>query len=145
VQLRQELGPDARPAVEVIGILRDEEPELAQPLELDEGQVGRVGFDPARRNPPPWRWQAGVAPRPHPLGAAKVGDAGVGADARAREGDDVLALNGPSSDRLDVFFESAFFGHGARREANGRSEDSVPGSLPGTHAVTRTRYAAEPS
>ena len=37
VQLRQKLGTDARPAMEVIGVLRDEEPELAEPLELDEG------------------------------------------------------------------------------------------------------------
>jgi hypothetical protein len=37
VQLRQELGADARPAMEIIGVLCDEEPELAEPLELDEG------------------------------------------------------------------------------------------------------------
>jgi hypothetical protein len=111
--------------MEVIGVLRDEEPELAEPLELDEGQVGCVGLDPARRNPPPWRRQAGVAPRPHPVGAAKVGDARVGADARAREGDDMLALNDPASDLLDVLFVS----HDGCREVTDVSEDSVSGSL----------------
>jgi hypothetical protein len=44
--------------------------------------MGCVGFDLARRNPPSWRWQPSVAPRPHPLGAAKVGDTGVGANVR---------------------------------------------------------------
>jgi len=125
MQLRQELGSDARPAMEVIGVLRDEEPELAEPLELDEGQVGCVGLDPARRNPPPWRRQAGVPTRPHPVGAAKVGDARVGADARACEGDDMLALSYPASDLLDVLFVS----HDGCREAPGVSEDSVSGSL----------------
>jgi len=104
VQLCQKLGTDARSAMEVIGILRDEELELAEPLELDERQVGCVRFDLARWNPPPWRWQAGVAPRPHPIGAAKVGNAGVGADARAREGDDASALSDPPSDRIYVLF-----------------------------------------
>jgi hypothetical protein len=47
------------------------------------------------------------------LGTAKVGNAGVGADACAREGDDALALNDPASDRLDLLFEALFLGHGA--------------------------------
>ena len=67
--------------------------------------MGRVGLYFARRNPPPRRRQAGFAPHPHPFRAAEVGKAGVGADARAREGDDVLAPDDPSSDRLDVLFE----------------------------------------
>jgi len=113
VQFRQEPGADAGAAVEVIGVLSDEELELAEPLELDEGEVGRVGLDPARRDPPPRRGQAGVAPRPRPLGAAEVGDAGVGADARAREGDDALAPDDPPSDRLDVLFGTPFLGQGA--------------------------------
>src|SRR5436305_1024286 len=33
-QFRQELRADASPAIEVIGVLRDEELELAEPLEL---------------------------------------------------------------------------------------------------------------
>jgi hypothetical protein len=37
VQLRQELGADARAVMKVIGVLRNEEPQLAEPLELDEG------------------------------------------------------------------------------------------------------------
>jgi hypothetical protein len=73
--------------------------------------MGCVGFDLARRNPPSWSWQPSVAPRPHPLGAAKVGDTGVGANACAREGDDVLAGNDPSSDCLDMLFEALFVGH----------------------------------
>jgi hypothetical protein len=36
VQLRQELGADARLAMEIIGILRDEELELAEHLKLEE-------------------------------------------------------------------------------------------------------------
>ena len=70
-----------------------------------------VGLDPAQWNPPLWRWQASVAPRPHAFGAAKVGDAGIGADARAREGDEVLAFNDPPSDCLDGLFEALFLGH----------------------------------
>ena len=58
-----------------------------------------------------------MVPRPHPLGAAEVGDAGVGADACARKGDDVLAPYDPSSGCLDVLFEALLVGHGARREA----------------------------
>ena len=73
--------------------------------------MGGVGPDLARWNTPPWRWKAGVAPRPHPFGAAKVGDAGVGADTRAREGNDMLTLGYPSSDRLDVLFEALFAGN----------------------------------
>jgi hypothetical protein len=37
MQLRQELRVDARPAMKVIGVLRDKKLELADPLELDEG------------------------------------------------------------------------------------------------------------
>jgi hypothetical protein len=61
--------------VEVVGVLRDEEPELAEPLEFEERQVGCVGRYLTRRNPPPRCRQAGIAPRPHSLRAAKVGDA----------------------------------------------------------------------
>jgi hypothetical protein len=104
VQLRQNLGAYAGTAVEVIRVLGDEEPELAEPLQLDEGQVGCVGRDLARWNPPPRCRQSGVAPRPHPVGAAEVGDAGVGADARAREGDDVLGVDDPAGDLLDLPF-----------------------------------------
>ena len=85
----------------------------------------RVGLDQARRNSPSWRGQAGVAPRPHPVGAAKVGDARVGTDARAREGDDMLALSDPASDLLDVLFVS----QDGYREATVVSEDSVSASL----------------
>jgi hypothetical protein len=37
VQLRQELGADARAAVEVIGVLRNEELQLTEALKFDEG------------------------------------------------------------------------------------------------------------
>jgi hypothetical protein len=105
--------------------------------------VGCVGLDLARWNPPPWRGQASVALRPHSVGAAKVRNAGVGADARAREGDNVLALNDPSSDCLDVLFEALFLGHSACPEVTGCSEDGVSGSLAEPHTVLCTRYAAE--
>jgi hypothetical protein len=113
VHLHKEPRSDARPAMEVIGVLRDQKPELSEPLEFNEGQVGGVGLDLARRNSPSRPGKAGVTPRPHAVGAAKVGDAGVSADARAREGDDVLALNDPPSNRLNVLFETPFPGHGA--------------------------------
>jgi hypothetical protein len=74
MELREGLGADARAAMEVVGVLGDQEPELAEPLEFGEGEVGRVGLDLARRDPPPWRWKACVAPRPYPLRATKVGD-----------------------------------------------------------------------
>ena len=90
--------------MEVIRVLRDEEPQLAYPLELDEGEVGCVWLDLSRRDPPGWRWKACVTPRPHPIRSAKVGDARVGADARTREGDDVPTLGDPSSDSLDMLF-----------------------------------------
>ena len=72
--------------------------------------MGCVGLDPAWGNPPPWCWQAGVAPRPHSIGASKVGDAGVGTDTRAREGDDALGTDYPSGDRLDLPFAALFLG-----------------------------------
>ncbi len=53
--------------------------------------------------------QAGVAPRPHPVWTTKVGDAGVGADAGAREGDEVFAAHDPASDGLDVLWEEVLF------------------------------------
>jgi hypothetical protein len=37
MQLCQEPGTDARAAMKVVGVLRDEEPELAEALEFDEG------------------------------------------------------------------------------------------------------------
>jgi hypothetical protein len=37
MKLRQELGADTRAAVEVVGVLRDQELQLAEPLELEEG------------------------------------------------------------------------------------------------------------
>jgi hypothetical protein len=46
------------------------------------------------------------------LGAAKVGNAGVGADACACKGDNAFALDDPSSDCLDVLSEALFLGHG---------------------------------
>src|SRR5215208_1663824 len=98
--------------------------------------MGCVGLELARWNPPPRRRQASVAPRPHPVRAAKVGDARVGADAGAREGDDVLALNDPSSDRLDALFEALFLGHGICSEGTSRAKDSVSESLVGAHAVS---------
>jgi hypothetical protein len=64
--------------------------------------VGCVGCDLVTWNAPLWCRQAGVAPRPHPVGAAEVGDAGVGADASAREGDDVLGVYDPTRDLLDL-------------------------------------------
>jgi len=118
VQLRQELRTYAGTAVEVIGVLRDEELKPAEALELDEGSVGCVGLDLARENPPPWCWQAGVAPSPHSIGAAKVRDAGVGTDTSAREGDDALGADYPSSDRFDLLFAVLFLGHVFTREAD---------------------------
>ena len=89
--------------------------------------MGGVGPDLARWNTPPRRRQAGVAPRPHPFGAAKVGDAGVGTDARAREGDEVLALDYPSGDLLDVLFESLFAGNTCHAlDANSFANTSSP-------------------
>ena len=52
------------------------------------------------------------------LGAAKVGDTRVGADARAHEGDNMLALDDPSSYCLDVLLEALFVGHGACRKCS---------------------------
>jgi hypothetical protein len=120
--------------VEVVGVLRDEEPELAEPLELDEGQVGCVGLDLARRDPPPWRWKACVASCPYTLGTTKVWDARVGADTRAREGDDILGPSDPPGDRLDVL-EALFVCHAIAREAAARGEDGVSSGLGGARSV----------
>src|SRR5918998_4233406 len=73
--------------------------------------MGRVWLDLVRGDPPPWRRQPGVAPRPHPVGTAKVGDAGVGADARPRESDEVLALDDPPSDLPFLLVDGLFTGH----------------------------------
>lgn len=113
MQLGEQLGADARLTVEVIGVLRNEELELVEPLELDEGQVGGVGLDLARRNPPLRSWQPGIAPRPNPVGAAEVGNTGVSADACTCEGDNMLALNDPASNGLDVLLEALFLSHDA--------------------------------
>jgi hypothetical protein len=111
VQLRQEFRAYAGAAMEVVGVLRDEKLQLAEPLELDEAEVGCVGSDLSRWSAPPWRRQAGVAPRPHPIGAAKVGDAGVGTDACPRKGDRVPGLDDPSSDCLYVLVEALPVSH----------------------------------
>ncbi len=102
MQLRQKLGTYAGTAVEVVRVLRDEELELTEALEFDEGEGGCVGRDPVAWNPPPWRGQAGVTPRPLPIGAAKVRDAGVSTNARAREGDDVLGVDDPAGDLFNL-------------------------------------------
>ncbi len=99
VQLREGLGADAGAAMEVVGVLGDQKPERAEPLEFDEGEVRCVGLDSARRDAQPGRRKACVAPRPYPLGAAKVGDARVGTDARSGKGDDVLGPGDPAGDR----------------------------------------------
>jgi hypothetical protein len=106
VQFGQQLLADAGAAVEVIGVLRYEESELAEPLELDEGKVGWVRFDLARWDLPPRRWQASITPRPHSFGTAEVGDSGVGAYACAREDYVVLTLDDPPSNLPDVFVEA---------------------------------------
>jgi hypothetical protein len=76
--------------VEVVGVLGDEKPEFAEPLELEECQMGGVGPYLIRWDAPPWGRKSSIAPRPNPLGTTKVGDARVGADAGASKGDDVL-------------------------------------------------------
>jgi hypothetical protein len=76
--------------------------ELAEPLQLSEGEVGCVGRDAITRNPPPRGGQAGVASGPDTIGAAEVGDARVGADAGAREGDDVFGADDPTRKMLDL-------------------------------------------
>jgi hypothetical protein len=106
VELSQKLGAYAGTAVEVIGVLGDEELELAESLQLGEGEVGCVGSDLVARNPPLRRGQAGVASGPHPVGAAEIGDAGVSADAGARKGDDVLGVEDPTRELLDLALET---------------------------------------
>ena len=96
--------------MEVIGVLRYEESELAEPLELDESKVGWVGFDLARWDLPPRRRQASITPRPHSFGAAEVGDSGVGTYACAREDYVVLTLDDPPSNLPDVFVEAIHVG-----------------------------------
>jgi hypothetical protein len=139
VQLGQQLRADARLAVEVVGVLRDEEPKLAESLELGEGQVGGVGPDLSRRNPSPWRRQPRIAPRPDPVGAAEGGDAGIGADASAGEGDGVLGLDDPSGDRLDVLLGGPVLGHNIRCEAAASSgEDNVSDVLARAPSINST-------
>jgi hypothetical protein len=99
--------------MKVIGVLRDEELEFAEPLELDEGQVGSIGRNLVWRDPPPRCWQSSIAPRPHPVGTTKVGNAGVGADACTRKGDKMLELHDPASNGLDVLSEVLFPRHDA--------------------------------
>jgi hypothetical protein len=104
VQLGQELGAYAGTAVEVIRVLGDKELQLAQPLQLDEREVGFVWRDLVAWNAPPWGWQTCVTARPDTIGAAEVGDAGVGANAGAREGDDALGGDDPTRDLLYLPF-----------------------------------------
>ena len=113
MQLGEQLGADAGLTMEIISVLRNEELELVKPLELDEGQVGGIGLDLARRNPPLRSWEPSIAPRPNPVGAAEVGNTGVSADACTREGDNMLVLNDPASNGLDVLFEALFLSHDA--------------------------------
>ena len=129
--------------MEVIGVLSDEELELAELLKLDESQVGGVGLHLVWRNPPLRRWQAGVTSRPHPARTAKVRDAGVGADASAREGDNVLALNDSASDGLDVLLEALFLGHDAPPQGTHRSDVGVSGNRARAHAALAPLYATK--
>jgi len=52
MQLSQELGTEARFAVEIVGILRDEEMEFAPLLKIYERQVRWAGFDLVRSDSP---------------------------------------------------------------------------------------------
>src|SRR5262245_25239216 len=79
-----------------------EEPELAQLLQLGQGQVRGVGADLIGPYLPSRRGQAGVAAGPDTVGPAEVRDATIGADAGAREGDQVLTFEYPLGDQLDV-------------------------------------------
>ena len=111
VQFGQEFGVNAGLPMEVIRVLRNQELEFAELLERDQSQVRGVGPDLARGNTPSRRREAGVAPGPHPVGATEIRDAGVGADACAREGDQVLALNYPLSYCLNLLFQELSFVH----------------------------------
>jgi hypothetical protein len=124
VQLGQELGAYAGTAVEVVGVLGDEKLELAELLQLDEGEVGGVGHDPVARNAPLRCWQAGVTPRPYSVRAAEVGYARVGADAGTRKGDDVIGVDDPTRDLLDVFLAT----HG-RRFPSREPKDGISSNL----------------
>src|SRR5215212_6608805 len=104
-------------AVEVVSVLRDEEPELAELLEFEEGKMGRVGPYLTGRDPPHRCRQASVAPGPHPVRTTKVRDARVGAYAGARKGNHVLGPYDPPRDLLYVPPEASFAGHGPRRDA----------------------------
>jgi hypothetical protein len=45
VQFSQEIRPDARPQMEVIHILRDEETQFTQILQFNDSPMTRIGFD----------------------------------------------------------------------------------------------------
>jgi hypothetical protein len=113
MELCEELGTDARFAVEIVGILCDEEMEFAHVLKIDERQVRWVGFDLVRLDAPLGRREASIAPRPYPVRAAKIRDAGLGADACTREGNNMLALEEPLGDRRDVLFRVLLVSHDA--------------------------------
>ena len=135
VQFRQARRVAARAAMEVIRVLRDQELQLVQPLERDEGQVGGVGLDLTNRDAPRWRGQACVAPRPDPIRAPKIGDAGVGTDAGAGEGDYVRGLEDPVRDGLDGLLKAQFGGHAVRPDVTDGSGEHMPAGQPGSRLV----------
>src|SRR5438128_1572247 len=116
VDLDHPIGRGARRLVEPVDVLGDERVELAAALEGDEGAMAGIGLGlPGRRLQAALPralahlgigdvvLQRGLLLRlrilgPYALGAAKVGDARVGGDARAREHHDALGRLDPGPD-----------------------------------------------
>lgn len=97
--------------MEVICVLCDEKLKFAELLERDKSQMRGVRLDLAGGNTPAWRGESGIAASPHAVGTTKVRDAGVCADARARKGHQMLAVDYPTGDCLNPFFEELCFVH----------------------------------
>jgi hypothetical protein len=135
--LDDRLRRQTRPLVEIVDVLRDAAVEPPEPVQLGQGEVGGIrrrrpdeGVRDASQRPVPASTLvtadeipvgelAGIEAAPHAAGAAEVRDAGLGADAGAREGDGAPRLGEKRRQAIDV----AHRVRGQARGCRGRVRD----------------------
>ncbi len=100
MQFRYVVGVDAGLEVEIVHVLGDEKVELSHVFQFLDGVVTGVGLRGTkvllRRS------QSPVPPRPDTIRAPEIPQAGLRADARPGEDDDVPRLGHPSRQFFDI-------------------------------------------
>lgn len=111
VQLRQYFRSNARFAVKIIGVLRNQKLKFPKFLEFDQSKMRFVGLNLSRRNAPFRRRQTCIAARPDAIRSAKIGNARIRADSGAGKSDNVFGFDDPLSDCFNLLRERLFVFH----------------------------------